>query len=59
MVDLIIIIIKILNKAIIVNKDKQNRKYSRKSLIHFTKMYQDKKIYKAILSKTTDKLDKN
>ena len=59
--------IKILNKAIKVNKDKKNRKYKRKSLIPFTKwyvkmyhkMYQDKKIYEAIISETTDKLNKN
>lgn len=59
--------IKILNKAIKVSKDKQNRKYKRKSLIPFTKwyvkmyhkIYQDKKIYEAIISGTTDKLNKN
>ena len=59
--------IKILNKAIKVSKDKQNRKYKRKSLIPFTKwyvkmyhkIYQDKKIYDAIISGTTDKLNKN
>jgi hypothetical protein len=59
--------IKILNKAVKVNKDKPNRKYKRKSLIPFTKwyvkmyhkIYQDKKIYEAIISGTTDKLNKN
>jgi len=59
--------IKILNKSIKVNKDKQNRKYKRKSLIPFTKwyvkmyhkIYQDKKIYEAIISGTTEQLNKN
>ena len=59
--------IKILNKAIKIQKDKQNRKYKRKSLIPFTKwyvkmyhkIYQDKKIYEAIISGTTENLDKN
>jgi hypothetical protein len=59
--------IKILNKAIKVNKDKENRKYKRKSLIPFTKwyvkmyhkIYQDKKIYEAIIAGTTEQLNKN
>jgi len=59
--------IKILNESIIVNKDKQNRKYKRKSLIPFTKwyvkmyhkIYQDKKIYDAIIAGTTEQLNKN
>lgn len=59
--------IKILNQSIEVNKDKQNRKYKRKSLIPFTKwyvkmyhkVYKDKKVYEAVISGTTDNLDKN
>ena len=59
--------IKILNNAIKVQKDKKNRKYKRKSLIPFTKwyvkmyhkIYQDKKIYEAIISGTTEQLNKN
>jgi hypothetical protein len=59
--------IKILNKAVKVSKDKKNRKYKRKSFIPFTKwyikmyhkIYQDKKIYEAIISNTTEQLNKN
>jgi hypothetical protein len=59
--------VKILNDAIKINKSKQNRKYKRKSLIPFTKwyvkmyhkIYQDKKIYEAIISGTTKQLNKN
>ena len=57
----------ILNKSIIINKDKKNRKFERKSLIPFTKwyvkmyhkFYKDRKIYDALIYNDTSKLDKN
>jgi len=56
-----------LKKAIVINKDKLNRKYERKSLVPFTKwyvkmyhkIYQDLKIYKAITEQNIESLDKN
>jgi hypothetical protein len=56
-----------LKKDIIINKDKKDRTYERKSLIPFTKWYvkmyhahyKDKKIYEAIITQNIDGLNKN
>jgi len=59
--------VEILNRAIIVNKDKQDRKHKRKSLIPYSKwyvkmyhkMYEDKKVYEAIIKNDVENLNKN
>lgn len=56
-----------MNDELIVRKDKRKRNFPRKSLIPFTKwyikmyhkIYQDKKILKAIISNDFNNLDKN